>query len=701
MKLAVRIIAALVALVVLVFALLAAYLGLIFDPNDYRERLAEQVKAHTGRELVIAGDIGLSLFPWLGIELAQVSLGNAPGFGEQPFARVAAVDARVRLIPLVQRRIEIDRVRLDGLELNLARDAAGRSNWEDLRRPAQPGAPDAGEQEAQDAQDAAAGVAALAVAGIEIASARVEFDDRQNGVRHTVHDLSLTTGAVRPGESFPLSLAMNIASTEPALEGRLELDGEVLLQPDREQYAVDGLTLHLDARGAGLPGGAVDLRGKGKLAVDLAQQTLALDGLQLSAYALTATGTIRGTEIGSAGKFSGPLQVAEFNPRELLQALGKPAPASADAGVLKRASLQARLEAGGGRVMLDALELRLDDSTLRGSLGLADTARRALRFDLALDAIDVDRYLPPRQPDAPAAVATPGAAAAAAEPDALRTLDLQGRLRVGKLKASGLQLADIDLNARAGGGVLRLQPLGAALYGGRYAGNVTLDARGRALRLNLDETLNGVQVGPLLRDLTGKPERLTGQAQLRARLQGTGNDADALKRSLAGNVEFRFADGAVKGFNVARFLREAEARLKGAPVPPAEAGTEQTDFSELSGTVQFADGVGRNSDLAAKSPLLRVKGSGSFDLGREQIDYLALASVVGTLTGQGGKELERLRGVTVPIRIRGSFAQPAYALDVERLLADNVKGQVREQLEQKLEKELDPRLREGLKGLFR
>ena len=699
MKLVIRIVATLAAVVVLVFALLAAYLGLVFDPNDYRAQISEQVEARTGRKLVIGGDIGLSLFPWLGIELGQVSLGNAPGFGDQPFARVEQVDTRVRLVPLLRREIEIDRVRLKGLELNLVRDAQGRTNWEDLRQPAQPGAsPPAG---GQDAQDAATGVAALAIGGIEVESARVEWDDRQQGVRYAAHDLSLETGAVRPGASFPVSLAMNIAATEPALEGRLEVAGEVLMQPEREHYTVDGLTVQFTARGAGLPGGAADLRGKASLAVDLAQQTLAVDDLALSAYGVEATGAIEGTALGSEAKFSGPLKVAEFDPRALLKALGKPAPASADAGVLKRASLQARLDAGGGRVMLDALEVHLDHSTLRGTLGVADLERRALRFDLVLDAIDIDRYLPPRQADAPAPVGTPGAAAAATPPEALRELDLQGRLRVGKLKVSGLSLADIDLNARAGDGVLRLQPLAAALYQGRYAGNVTLDARGRALRLNVDEKLSGVQIGPLLRDLTGKPERLTGQAELSARLQGTGNDAAALTRTLAGDATFRFSNGAVKGINIARFLREAEARLKGTTPPPADAGAAQTDFSELSGTVQFTDGVGRNKDLQGKSPLLRVGGSGSFDLGRELIDYLVEASVVGTLTGQGGKELERLRGVTVPIRIGGSFAQPTYTLDAERLLSENVKGKVREQLEQKLEEQLDPRLREGLKGLFR
>ena len=82
---------------------------------------------------------------------------------------------------------------------------------------------------------------------------------------------------------------------------------------------------------------------------------------------------------------------------------------------------------------------------------------------------------------------------------------------------------------------------------------------------------------------------------------------------------------------------------------------------------------------------------------RERIDYTLQVSVVGTLTGQGGKDLSRLRGVTVPIKVSGSFDQPAYALDLERLVTESAKGQLRKKIEQ----QLDEPLRKGLEGLFR
>lgn len=162
---------------------------------------------------------------------------------------------------------------------------------------------------------------------------------------------------------------------------------------------------------------------------------------------------------------------------------------------------------------------------------------------------------------------------------------------------------------------------------------------------------------------------------------------------------------------------------------PAASGPNQTDFSELSGSVQIDGGVMRNEDLRAQSPLLRVTGKGSAELASERIDYRVAASLVGTLEGQGGAELAELRRVTVPIRVSGTFAEPAYALDVEALLGDTVRRRAREQVEDKLKgalgvrsgepsgekageesadapkrdakDEAKDRLRDGLRGLLR
>ncbi len=229
--------------------------------------------------------------------------------------------------------------------------------------------------------------------------------------------------------------------------------------------------------------------------------------------------------------------------------------------------------------------------------------------------------------------------------------------------------------------------------------------------MTLEESLHGVQVGPLLKDLFSK-ERISGTAKMNANLTMQGAIADALRRTLSGNAAFSFTDGAVKGVNIARLLRDAQAKLKGGAATASGAEPNQTDFSELTGTVTLAHGVARNEDLSAKSPLLRVSGKGSADLVNEQMDYLVHATVVASLEGQGGKGLEQLKGLTVPIRISGPFANLSYRPDVQAI----VKGKVvapgvlppatlsrpwlaQEKLDEK-KQDLQQKLQDKLKNLF-
>ncbi len=136
MKKILKILGIIVAVLVALFVVAAIALTLFFDPNDYREDIARYVQEQTGRELKIEGDLSLSYFPWIGIEIGKVELGNAPGFGPQPFAQVTKAGIKVQLLPLLHKELVMDKVILDGLQLNLARNEKGVSNWQDLSKPA-------------------------------------------------------------------------------------------------------------------------------------------------------------------------------------------------------------------------------------------------------------------------------------------------------------------------------------------------------------------------------------------------------------------------------------------------------------------------------------------------------------------------------------------------------------------------------------
>ncbi|MGD9340437.1 MAG: AsmA family protein, partial [Chromatiales bacterium] len=149
-----------VGALVLLLVVAAIWLFFIFDPNDFKQTLSDQVAEQTGRELTIDGDIGLSFFPWLAVELGPARLSNAQGFGDEPFVAIDGARMGVRLVPLLRRNIELDQVRLDGLRLNLAVNERGVTNWDDLStEDTAPAAADSGES---------AGIDSLQIGGLSI-----------------------------------------------------------------------------------------------------------------------------------------------------------------------------------------------------------------------------------------------------------------------------------------------------------------------------------------------------------------------------------------------------------------------------------------------------------------------------------------------------------------------------------------------------
>ncbi|ROR34630.1 AsmA family protein [Inmirania thermothiophila] len=772
---------------VVLFAAVLGYVAATFDPDDYRDEIEAAVEARTGRALRIGGGLELELFPWLAVRTGRVELADAPGFGAGPFAAIERAEVRVRLLPLLRRELEVGRVRVEGLRLHLRVDGEGRSNWADL-------AGGGGAAEGAGGGEAAPALA-LAVAGLEVRDARIEYVDEQAGHGLTLGGLELETGPLRPGAAVPVRLRTGIEAEPAGLQGRLEVGGEVTVDEALQGLRVRGLDLRLHAAGAGLPDAGVDLGVRGDLAADGAAGRLVAEGLELElpglllagraeaaaparaevvldsrrlapAELLAALGIAAPLPAGSpllaqgelgltarlegarlevprlaaalgpvrmqargtvpdlaAGAFEGRVEIAPFSPRAVLGAAGVEVPETADPAVLGEAALRTALRGDAAGIELHELALRLDQTRVQGRLAVEGLARTppALRFDLEVDAVDLDRYLPPQAAEtAPPSPGTAAVGTAALPLEMLRALQADGRVRIGRLKAFGIRSEAVSIRIAAGDGLLRLGPNAALLYGGRYAGDVQLDVRGDAPVWQARETLTDVDVGALLRDAMGE-ERLQGRAEVALALAAEGADPVGLRRTVDGTARFVFRDGLVRGVNIAQLIREARARLEGRPVPKAE-GPAETDFTELAGSAVIRDGILRNDDLRARSPLLRVAGAGTVDLPGERLDYLLRVKLVGTLEGQGGADLAALKGLEIPLRIRGPWAGPSFSVELDKVLAGKAKARLeaeeakararleaekaeaRQRLEEKkraVEEETRRKLEDKLKGLLR
>ncbi len=633
MKKPVKIAAGVVAALLVLVVAAGVVITLVIDPNDYKDEIAQAVKMRAGRDLKIGGDIKLSLFPWLGVELKALELANAPGFGDEPLARVQVAGVRVKLLPLFRKKLEVDKILLNGLVLHLAKNRAGHGNWEGLTGPDKPAAP---EEKA-----AGAGLAGFSIGGVSVRDAELHWEDQASGARYHVRKLALTTGELAPGKTADVALGFDLESGRPAVATPVAL---------RMKFSFDSGTQELN-----MP----------KLNLELA-------GLALSAK-------LRGRKMLDAPALDGELYVKPFNLRALLDKLNMPY-AAADKDALTQVSLDAPFHFSSGLLALKELKLTLDRSELKGSFELHDFAKPIYRFDLGLNELVLDRYLPAAKAGAPAAsvaAAEPPAPAGAEAPSALRRLAIDGQLRVHALSAFGIKASEVAVTVNARDGVLRLSPLRAKLYDGGYDGAIGYDTRPTVPLLSTSQRLTGVQLGPLLKD-AGVYDKFSGKANLTATLGGRGADAVGIKASLNGDAAIRVQDGKIEGLDLRKIVNETRAladQLRGKPARATPRSSDQTEFNELTASLQVANGVASNSDLLLDGPYLHVTGRGTADLGREHLDY----TLKVTLTEDPAK-----KGVTAPLRVTGSFS----ALDYQVEWGDVLKEQAEKQLEKQLEKGL-------------
>ncbi len=258
---------------------------------------------------------------------------------------------------------------------------------------------------------------------------------------------------------------------------------------------------------------------------------------------------------------------------------------------------------------------KIDQSTLKAKLGMAGSQAPAYRFDVDIDQINLDRYFPPKKEKAESG--EPEAAKKSEEPidlSALKTLDLDGKLRVGALQARNIKAGKVRVDLCAKNGVLNVDPVSANLYQGTAKGNLSVDAN--ANRIAVKQDLTGVSIGPLLRDVANK-NILDGKGNVSLNVSTTGNQVSSLNRALNGTARMALRDGAVKGVDLPGTVRRVKARLGGKDAERVASSMQKTDFTEMTASFAIKNGVAHNDDLSLKSPFLRATGAGDINIGED------------------------------------------------------------------------------------
>ena len=731
-------------LVILGLLLIIVALGFalthLFDPNDYKEEIRQIARDKAHIELTLNGDIGWSLFPWLGLELHDAGVATLAN-PTQPFADLQMLGLSVRVLPLLRREVQMSDVRVEGLNLRLNRNKEGHGNWQDIGKAAptdkqaETPATSTGEvSPPSGAPDKSSQPIRLDIDSLTVNNARVEYNDEQTGKQFTAESIQLSTGPIHEATNTPVKLTAFLASSQPAVRVRTELNGELRFDRALQRYQFEDMRLSGEATGDPLQGKTVTFAAQGQLLLDKAANVGQWTGLKVSFNQLRALGELKVNDLDKTPQISGGISIAQFDLAKFVDSIGQTLPAMA-AGSLSKVELVSRLQGTPSSLALEDLNLKLDDSTFSGRLAIEDFDKQSLRAQLKADTFNVDRYLPPKSAEANSAATARKAEVQSSEADAmagagttplpnsptkgawstdkllpverLNKLDVDADLSFGQLTLDKLPIQNAALKASGQGGLLKLSSLRGELYNGSFEASGTLDVRQSTPQLNLQTKINRVPVERIL-ESQGQTPPVKGLVTLNSNLSGNGNSQKALIDSLNGSASFVINNGVLLNANIEQQLCQGIAVLNRKNLSSTPRGKD-TPFQELKGNLTLRNGVASNPDLKVRIPGLSVNGNGDIDLRVLGMDYRVGIVVEGDLSDNPDPACqvgERFTGVELPLRCRGPLELGAKAcrLDKDGLgqVAAKLAGdRLQQKIDEKLGDKVSPELKNALKGLFK
>jgi AsmA protein len=484
MKLAIKIIAALLLLIIL--AVIA--LVVLVDPNQFKPEI-EKVAKEKGIALQMKGDIGWSFWPRLGVKLEDIALASLAK-SDKPLAQLQQASLAVAVLPLLSGKLQAHQILLDDAKITLEVDENGKGNWESLTKKSNEAAT-VNEQK----ESAAASDLDLNIDSIRIGNAALSYLDLTTGQDIQLSDLNLELNDVNTqGKPFLMSLSWLLQMAQEKSAEKLKIKGQL-----NHKISVDKAITELQLD-------------EGKLTLELNDKA----SLDLN-YSLSAK------DLQNNLSYQGKLEITPTNIRQLLSALGVQLE-TANSDALKEFSLSANLAGDKQQVALSDLKVALDKTTFTGNLAVTDLTKSAIKLALAGDKINVDDYLPPPAPEAKQKETTTELAEDTPLPlESLRGLNLDAQFNLVSMIINKMTVSDIDLDVKAKDGVIN-QNLSAKAYQGDIKFAANLDARNEKANLNFDSTVKQLELAPLLKEMEMN-EKLDLSGAINVQAQGNSQGA--------------------------------------------------------------------------------------------------------------------------------------------------------------------------------
>ncbi len=230
-------------------------------------------------------------------------------------------------------------------------------------------------------------------------------------------------------------------------------------------------------------------------------------------------------------------------------------------------------------------------------------------------------------------------------------------IRYGKVTAGPLKTTLVVKN-----GIAKFKLSKTPFYNGSIVANVTADGSKSIAAISAEAKLLGIDALPLFRD-AAEFKRLEGKLNADLSIKGSGATSSQFAKSLAGNSKAQFADGAIRGINIAKIYNNLSAILSGGF---KEDSREKTTFTELGLSFTIDKGIATTNDIKLQGPLVRMDGAGIVNLGEESINMRLNPRVVASAAGQGGDF--DVKGLGIPLIINGPLSRPRVYPDLSEVL---------------------------------
>ena len=687
-----------------------------FDANNYKPELIEQVEKATGRSFTIDGDINLSIFPWVGLKVEGVALGNEKGFSAEKFASIKQLDIKVNVLPLLKKEVQINTIRLHGLNVSLEVASNKTNNWSSLVKENDTTDDAAGNakveseemaEESVDESSTASPLQSLKIEGFEFIDATIRYDDRSSNTLATVSALNLTTSAIQFDEEVEIEFGAHVESNQPQIDTQLKLTTNLIFNKDFTEFDLNDFVFTVLAKANEFIPQEEQIEIKSNINVSMDEQRVVLKKIQISALGTRTLADITVSRFLETPLIQGGIEVESFNAREVAKRAGVELPAMARADALSRIGLKTKIKLNGEKLQANDFSFKLDDSTMTGWLHVLNLSKQQIRYDLAFDHLNINDYMPPEATVDPvtepvvandSSVAVNAPVATGDEKiklpvEMMRKLDIQGDFRIAALTAKEYEIKQLLMSLKAQQGVIAIKPLSMQVLEGQVdtAVNINVQKQTPAYVINLN--VNQVQVGPVanpfLKNVQGdKPLKMDGAVNLTMDINTAGDSVNQLKQASKGTIVLNMKETRVDNFDPEYYMRKSVADYvysKGFGLSKTIMGKykprEVTVFDRIYSTVKLAEGKARTNDFIMESERVEVTAKGYTDIMKNTVDMLT-----GLRLPRGKTAAEKIFNEPQYVRVHGPFDALEFDLD-KKQLQKSTTGALQAEAKAKLEAE--------------